>query len=181
MKKYIIISLALIATVATVSVYKFTDFKHTEPQVVQMNMEWPDSIQNIKDAYNTSDLIVTGTVKNERTELINNLPFTYYTIDVEKNVKGSKLKNIEVRVTGGMVNNITYKSDREIPLVVNKNYTLMVRKTYPDDTKSNVYTLTGGYQGAFELDNNKKIKAFNASNNLEKVVINKNIEEALDK
>lgn len=150
-----------------------------------------DVKKDFKGVQDISDTIVVGKVTRSYSYKLNNVIFTSYVVDLERQIKHKDKElpsQIEVIFTGGKLANESQPFFEEVKLPeIGQSYLFALAKLWPDKPEDIKYRLIGGdRQGMFkvELDekqNITKVLNFNDKNEIEKEVIGKNMEELLRK
>jgi molybdopterin-binding protein len=108
---------------------------------------------NIEEKTKKASLIVTGTVKSTQSqwEKVNEgrRIFTYVYIEVEKYIKGSGGKQIEIKVPGGKVGEITERASDTPQFTVGERVILFL--------KSDFFRVVGWHQGKYTVKDNKVV------------------------
>lgn len=149
-----------------------------------------DIQKNFNSLQENADTTVIGKVKSSYSYKFIDLICTNYVVEVKKQIKNEKNsfpKEIEIRVTGGLVGDESQEFfDKTKTLEKNQTYFFALKKVFPNKPDNNYYAILGGeYQGVFKVktdDKNKilKVDKFNENNDLEDGLINyTNIEESL--
>ena len=167
MKK--IIAGLFIAVAALLSVgigYKFcqADASEKEKSITVLQADYPE-YNTAEELVESSDLVFTGTVKNIEYQMIDvstdegadedtgfvddeKMPYTLYTIDVDKVYKGSiESSTIIVKRAGGSFGSDEYVLENASEIAKGKNY-LFVTETYEDTYPS----LLNADQSSYDMD-----------------------------
>jgi len=173
----------LIIPLIFVSIFGWLYFLKT-PKQVTLHTNWVNQQGNLTQALKNSDLVIIARVNSHYSYSFKGVVFTNHKVTVESNIKssGDLPSAIEVSQTGGNYEGTIYNVEKQKPLVDGHTYLFILKKRFPDDKDSLVYTPIGGYQGVIKVQgesttSGKKFVAtdFNPDNNLEKEAVNRDI------
>ena len=149
-------------------------------------VNWTNQQTSIKEAFNNSELAIIATIKEVKSYEQHKAVFTDYSIEILEVLKTNSAgdsQKIQVSLSGGDINGVHTRIERQKLLNIDETYLFLLNKRYPNDLNSNQYSPIGGYQGILSVISKnisgKKIfigQQFNFENVLEKDIIQKDIE-----
>lgn len=182
MKKNVFLKVSVIALAVFISVGAI--YFTINPKQVISHANWVGQQNSMKEVFENSELALIAKVNASNSYEQNKVVFTNYSVSVDKVLKsnGSVPQDIEISLSGGDLNGVQYRFDKQKLLKKGDTYLFLLKKRYPKDANSKVYSLVGGYQGAInikaeQVNNNKSYKGlhFNPDNNLEKELVDKDV------
>ncbi len=148
------------------------------------NFNWINQQTSFDEAYQNSDTVILGKIKNKETYEDKMVVFTLVEVEATEVIKGDNRDSYKILFTGGELNGTIYKSEECVIPSKDGTYLFLLKSRENEGE----YIPIGGYQGVFELDkqSNKtitkevKIKSFNQNNRIENEIINKSLKVILE-
>lgn len=148
------------------------------------NLNWTNQQTSFDEAYQNSDTVILGKIKNKETYEDKMVVFTLVEVEATEVIKGDNKDSYKILFTGGELNGTIYKSEECVIPSEDGTYLFLLKSRENEGE----YIPIGGYQGVFELDtkSNKtitkevKIKSFNQNNRIENEIINKDLKVILE-
>ena len=155
------------------------------PEVRTYSMNWTNQQNSFDEAFENSDVVVIGKIKNTEVYKDKMVVFTMADIEPINILKGANRNSYNVLFTGGKFNDVIYETEQGKIPQDNGVYLFLLRAR----DNEGEYIPIGGYQGLFSLDVDSnqskivtadiKIKAFNQNNKLEKNLVGKVVSEII--
>lgn len=156
MKKIRLIALAATVVMCFSFVFVSCDkSKNAEPKKVSMQGSWTYSYADVAELTKSSDIVAEITVVDSTVTDEDGFVQTVYRASVDNIIKGNQEKEINLVMTGGVVDDAIYEVDDDPPM--NKSDKFLVFARENDDGS---YTILGGPQGRF-INSNGMIYSIN--------------------
>lgn len=120
---------------------------------------WAQEFDTKEELRSASDLVITGTVIREETELRHDVVFTKGYVRIDKSEKGGVAAGavIPVLQTGGTYGEITTSEITGVPMLqIGEKYELYLTEAEYTEQYGSYYLIAGGFQGALKIENGKK-------------------------
>ena len=150
MKRSLLFVLSIIMAITLLTSANYVSCQNTSEGIGHAS--WTEHYYSVSEMLKDADLAIVGTVVNQRTELRNELVFTFSEISVSYIFLGDlKEETIEIMQTGGFYGNYYTPPISEAPiLIINEAKVFCLKKS-----SEGHYLISGGYQGVAEFDTEK--------------------------